>query len=243
MFGSQKKRPLSTAEKVAKAAGASDVRGPAADFDLEDEGGLDALTRSRLWYLNQNRRLFKALTLVGLVLMVSVAGNLVQFVARPRPVYFAITPDLRILEMPPLSAPVVSDQALINWATETVTSALSLDFLQWRQKLMQVRQDFDPRGFESFVRSLQETGNLKKIEDERLSLSCVVTEASVITSSGVVAGVASWRLEIPVLISYQSSKGTVATQRLLAQVMVQRAETTVNPRGLMIKQIVLVKKG
>jgi intracellular multiplication protein IcmL len=143
--------------------------------------------------------------------------------------------------MPPLSEPAISDQALLNWTSQAVTSALSLDFLHWRQKLMETRKNFDSKGFESFVRSLEAEGHLKKIQSERLVLSCVTAEAPVIISSAIVNGKMSWKLEMPVIISYQSSTGVNATQRLLAELLLERTETYRNPRGVVIKQLVLSK--
>lgn len=210
---------------------------------LPPQRGVELVTESRNWFVTQSRQLFNLCLLLGGALIISLSCNVVQVMTRPKPVYFAATPDFRILEMPPLSAPVVSDQAIVNWTTDVVTKALSLDFLHWRKKLMDVRIDFDPDGFKSFVNSLTSTGNLKKIEAERLNLSCVLKEAAVITNSGVVNGKMTWRIEAPLLLSYQSSRGVVSSQDLIGKILVQRTSTTRNPKGVVIKQIVLTRAG
>lgn len=206
-----------------------------------EDCGLEQVFGSRNWHIEQSSRLFKLCLILSLALVLSIGGIIFLILSRPKPVYFAATPDLRVMELPPLSAPVVSDQAIVNWAAEVVTNALSLDFLQYRQKLMVVRNDFDPEAFTSFVNSLSTTGNLKKILDERLNLSCVVREAPVVTNSGVVGGKMTWKVEMPILLSYQSSKGIVASQNLVAKVLIQRTSTLNNPKGVVIKQIVLMK--
>jgi intracellular multiplication protein IcmL len=143
--------------------------------------------------------------------------------------------------MPALSEPFVSSESLINWTGEVVCGAMSLDFLHWKKKLMDLRENFDPQGFESFVGSLESGGHLKKIEGERLSLSAVLTDAPVIVSQGPVKGRMTWKIEMPILVSYQSSVGISATQKLLAEVMVERVPPTQNPKGIKIRQLVLSK--
>lgn len=208
-----------------------------------DSGDLsEAVLMSKLWYLGQNRRLTLIAFFLVLALTVSLAGNAVQYLTRPRPVYFAATSDLRILEMPPLSEPVFEDQVIMNWSIQSLTSTLSLNFLHIRENLMRAREYFDSDGFKSFVSSLEKSGNLEKIRQERLSLSCVATEAPVITAKGLRADVMTWKIEVPITLSYESSKGVVATQKLLASLTVERADTRVHPRGLVISQVILARK-
>jgi intracellular multiplication protein IcmL len=172
-----------------------------------------------------------------------LAANAAQALLRPEPRYFAVTRDLRVLEMPPLTEPVIGNQALLNWTADVMVKSLSLNFLTWRRTLSEIRDDFDGQGYESFLAALESGGHLKKIEAERLSLSCVVSGAPVVVSSGVKGGVMTWRLETPLSLSYESSAGVVATQRLLAEVEVQRTPTTKNPRGVAIRQMVLTRSG
>jgi intracellular multiplication protein IcmL len=214
-----------------------------ADEAEAGEHGAGLVIESRNWHLGQNRRLFKVLMFLCPILLVSLLLNAWQVVARPEPRYFAVTRDLRIIEMPPLSEPVVESKSLTNWAGDVVIRALSLNFLTWRQTLSDLRGEFDPGGFESFMSSLKSGGHLEKIEKERLSLSALISGAPVVTMSAVKGGVMTWKMEMPLVLSYESSTGVVASQKLLAEVVVQRTETSRNPRGVVIRQIVLTKAG
>jgi intracellular multiplication protein IcmL len=71
----------------------------------------------------------------------------------------------------------------------------------------------------------------------------VVSGAPVVVASGLRGSVMTWRLEMPLALSYESSAGVVATQRLLAEVEVQRTQTVKNPRGVVIRQMVLTRSG
>ena len=165
-----------------------------------------------------------------------------QVVNRPTPRYFAATPDLRLAPLIPLDKPVLTQQGLLNWVTETISNAVSLDFLEWREKLTRSREHFEEEAFKSFVASLNSSGVLDMIRDKRLSVSAAVTRAPVIIASGLVGGKATWKIEFPLVVSYESSQGVESTQNLMATVLVCRASTVTSPRGVVIQQVVL-KRG
>ena len=150
--------------------------------------------------------------------------------------------DLRLAPLIPLDRPVLTQQGLLNWVSETITSSMSLDFLEWRKKLDNMRDNFDDAAYKSFLDSLQSSGILEMIKEKRLSASAIVTEAPVIIASGVVSGIATWRIEFPIIVSYESSQGVESTQHLLATVLVRRASTAKTPRGVVIQQVVLKRE-
>jgi len=96
-------------------------------------------------------KLALGLTLALIVALVVIA---LQITNRPTPRYFAATPDLRLAPLIPLDKPVLTQQGLLNWVTETVINAVSLDFLEWREKLTRNREHFEEEAFKSFVASL-----------------------------------------------------------------------------------------
>ena len=121
---------------------------------------------------------------------------------------------------------------------ETICNAVSLDFLEWRKKLSNTRENFEDAAFKSFLASLGSSGILDMIQEKRLSVSAVVTRAPVISACGLVGDKATWKVEFPLVISYESSQGVESTQRLMATVLVCRASTAITPRGVVIQQVV-----
>ena len=194
------------------------------------------------WYRSQYQRAMKLAVGLVLVLIVSIAVIALLIAKQPTPRYFAATPDLRLAPLIPLDKPVLPQQGLLNWVTETISNAVSLDFLEWREKLSKTRENFEETAYKSFLASLKSSGILDMIQEKRLSVSAVVTRAPVITASGLVGGTATWKVEFPLIVSYESSQGVESTQRLMATVMVCRASTALTPRGVVIQQIVL-KRG
>ena len=191
------------------------------------------------WYRAQFRRAMKLALGLTVALCASAGVAAILFLSQPKPQYFAATPDLRLAPMIPLDQPLLTQEGLLTWVSDTITGAMSLNFLEWREKLESIRPHFDDAAYKSFLASLQSSGVLDMIRDKRLSASAVTTRAPVIIASGLVGGKATWKVEFPLIVSYESSQGVESTQKLLATVLVCRASTAKTPRGVVIQQVVL----
>ena len=194
------------------------------------------------WYRTQFRRAMKLALALTVALCASLGVAAILLLNQPKPQYFAATPDLRLAPMVPLDQPLLTQNGLLTWVSDTITGAMSLNFLEWREKLESIRPHFDDAAYKSFLASLQSSGVLDMIRDKRLSASAVATRAPVIIASGLVGGKATWKVEFPLIVSYESSQGVESTQRLMATVLVCRASTAITPRGVVIQQVVL-KRG
>jgi len=195
-------------------------------------GGLD-------WYRTQFRRSMKLALALTVALSISMIVAALLLLNQPKPRYFAATPDLRLAPMVPLDQPLLTQEGLLTWASNAITGAMSLNFLEWREKLESIRPHFEDEAFKSFLASLKSSGILEMIQEKRLSASAVATRAPVIIASGLVGGRATWKIEFPLIVSYESSQGVESTQKLLATVLVCRASTAKTPRGVVIQQVVL----
>ena len=194
------------------------------------------------WYRTQFRRSMKVSLCLVAALCLSLGVSALLLLNQPKPRYFAATPDLRLAPMVPLDQPLLTQDGLLTWASNAITGAMSLNFLEWREKLESIRPHFEDEAFKSFLASLQSSGILDMIRDKRLSASAVATRAPVIIASGLVGGKATWRIEFPLIVSSESSQGVESTQKLLATVLVCRASTARTPRGVVIQQVVLKRE-
>jgi intracellular multiplication protein IcmL len=199
----------------------------------------DAVFGGLGWYRTQFRRAMKLALGLAVSQGISIAVIALLLINQPGPRYFAATPDLRLAPLIPLDQPVLTQQGLLTWASDTITGAMSLNFLEWREKLEAIRTSFDDAAYKSFLASLQSSGVLDMIRDKRLSASAITTRAPVIIASGLVGGTATWRIEFPLIVSYESSQGVENTQHLLATVLVRRASTVKAPRGVVLQQVIL----
>ncbi len=191
------------------------------------------------WYEKNYYMAMKLAVFLAFSLIASIGFSVFLYMTRPTPIYYAVTPDLRVAKLVPLTQPVMTEQGLLNWTSQIVTSSISLDFVDWREKLQSIRPNFASDAFSSFTKSMKDAGILDLIQSKRLNLSSVVQQAPVITNSGIINGSMSWKIEFPVLLSYESSQGVELTQELLAEVLVSRASTVTTPQGVVIKQMIL----
>lgn len=201
--------------------------------------GMRIVRESMEWYRDRYRQMTRILvgSSIGNVLLIVLVGILLITEKEPR--YYAVTPDLRIQEMAALSEPHIPNAGLSNWVAQTVVSTLSLNFRNWQDQLGQVRAAYDPEAFKSLLVAMRSNGILNLIEEKRLVCSAVVQDAPVIHASGMQRGSYMWRLKMPVLVSYESSRGIEYRQNLVADILVQRVSTLEYPVGINIRQIIL----
>ena len=191
------------------------------------------------WYKKRYNGAMKIVFVQCIGIIILLLLNVVLIMNKPSPKYFATSTEGKIIDMVPLDKPVLTQAGLLNWTSEAVTNTFTLSFLHWKDQLNAARVNYSAEAFKSFLESMKENGIINTIESKRLSVAAVINKAPVIIASGVVEGRATWKIEVPLTISYESSRGVEITQKLLATVMVQRTNTLVQPRGIEISQIIL----
>ncbi|EQD24948.1 MAG: IcmL protein [Leptospirillum sp. Group IV 'UBA BS'] len=207
------------------------------------EGGAGLVHFRNDFYRDQYRNNAATLRFGSAALLVSVAANafLGWAVLHKRPVYFAATNDGRILPLVALSRPAMEDRRVVSWATDVVVEAYSYDFVNWRKALFGLSRDFTKEGFSSFIGSLKASGNLDLVLKNRMVTSAVPTSAGVVVAKGMLAGVYAWKIQVPVLVTYQAAKSSVS-QNLVVTLLVVRRSVLSHPKGLAVSQFLAVEK-
>jgi intracellular multiplication protein IcmL len=197
------------------------------------------LQHTQTWLRTTLSRLAIAITVLAVLLLISLAGNFVLMFSAARVRYFGVTPDLRVVQLKPLTEPVLTASGLKEWTHDTVIRSLSLDFSNYRRQLSDVEPRYTPAAFTSFKAALQSAGILELIVHGRLVTSVTSEGAPVLVSEQRLGGVLHWQIEFPVSMGYESSKGIERTQYLLARVLVKRVPPTESLEGVRIAQIIL----
>ena len=87
-------------------------------------------------FYKDSYRAVLAAFLLSLLVNVALAGLCYyQFTHRPHPEYVATTADGRILPRQPLTAPIMSEAALLEWAQQAITSSYSYDYISYVNQL------------------------------------------------------------------------------------------------------------
>lgn len=192
---------------------------------------LDAIELKLRWSVLANIAL-------GVALVLSSFGHVWTLLHPPKPEYFATTADGRQIPLVPISEPYVPQEALLTWATQSVTRAYTLDHVHLREQLSTLRELFTAEGFKGHLKALDDAGILTAVEKRRLITRVVATDPAVIVNQGVLGNRYAWRVEVPIQIGYEGGSSSSQPQRNIVDLLIVRIPTHELPRGYAIHQIV-----
>lgn len=178
-------------------------------------------------------------------LMVSVAVNFIlgflviyMITHPPEPRYFATSINGRITPLYPLDQPNQSDSAVLQWANQAAIAAFTYNFVNYREELQASSGFFTAEGWEQFLTALDQSNNLDAVKTKKLIVSAVATRAPVILQKGILNGRYSWRVQMPILVTYQSAS-SFTQNNYVVTMLITRVSTLNSPRGIGISQFIV----
>ncbi|AAU26546.1 TPA: type IVB secretion system apparatus protein IcmL/DotI [Legionella pneumophila] len=201
----------------------------------------DALTVVALrnkFYKDSQRKVILAL-LIAIVVNVVLASLVVYMITHPpAPKYFATSINGRITPLFPLDEPNQSDSAVLQWANQAAIAAFTYNFVNYRDELQASSGFFTAEGWDQFLGALEQSNNLDAVKAKKLVVSAVATRAPIILQKGVLNGRYSWRVQMPILVTYQSAS-EFTQQNNVVTMLITRVSTLNSPRGIGISQFVV----
>lgn len=196
------------------------------------------IVRNRNNFYRDNYRKVVGMLLFSVLIMTTLAGGLIYLLTHPpQPRYFATTVDGRISPLIPLDQPNVSQSALLQWANTAAIAAYTYNFVNYRQALQEASAYFTPDGWAAFMEALESSNNLTAVQAKKLVVSAVATGAPVILQQGLLSGIYSWRVQMPMLVTYQSAS-QFSRQSIIVTMLITRISTLNSPQGIGIAQFV-----
>lgn len=135
----------------------------------------------------------------------------------------------------PLSQPDMSDDQLLNWATQAVTDTLTLGFHDYRQRLQASRAYFTQPGFNGLMTALQQANFLTDVAANRFVVQAVPTGPARIMDKGVAGGVYRWEVQLPVRVTYDTDR-TQTRQDQAITLLIVRTDRISTRDGVAIQQ-------
>lgn len=176
------------------------------------------------------------------VLLVSVVLNfglacVVLYIAiyPPEAEYFATATNGRTVPLTRLDMPNQSDSAVLQWAQQAAVASFTYNFVNYRSELKNTSNYFTEEGWGQFLQALIKSNSLEIVKQKKLVVSAVVTKAPVILQKGPLAGRFSWRIQMPLLVTYQSASEFQQSNSVVT-LLVKRISTLETPRGIGISQ-------
>ncbi len=227
------KKPLKTEAKNKTASKPSMTEAPRPP--IEDVVAVkmmrDATIKEKVYF---DRKVMLALS-AGLVL--SLATNLFYATRKPDIQYFATNSRGEILALTALNEPVHNTETVLNWATQSITAAYTFSFSNYRAELQGARPAFTQKGWEGFQEALQSSNVLQDVVNNKFVTSAVPRGAPVIIAEGQLGGNFAWKIQMPMLVTYESSQNRQSQDLMVTAVIVRRSELE-HPMGLGIAQII-----
>ena len=202
------------------------------------ENALAAVTLRNNFYRDSQRRTIIAL-LISIIVNFMMASLLFYIYTHPpAPKYFATSISGRITPLFPLNEPNQSDSAVLQWANQAAIAAFTYNFVNYRDELQASSGFFTSEGWTQFLTALQQSNNLEAVKAKKLIVSAVSTRAPIILQKGLLNGRYSWRVQMPILVTYQSAS-EFSQQNNVVTMLITRVPTLNSPRGIGISQFVV----
>lgn len=202
------------------------------------EDALTQVTMRNAFYHDGQRKIMLALLISAVINFILVALVVYLLTHPPAPKYFATTINGRITPLYPLNQPNQSDSAVLQWANQAAIATFTYNFVNWREELQASSQFFTSDGWTQFLTALQQSNNLEAVKAKKLIVSAVATRAPIILQKGVLNGRFSWRVQMPILVTYQSAS-EFSQQNNVVTMLITRVSTLNSPRGIGISQFVV----
>lgn len=204
---------------------------------MADKEALELVRLRNNFYRDNYRRVMKLLLIMSIGLIILVLTMAYLFTHRQEPKYFATTQTGRVLQLVPLSTPMLSTEALLSWASQVAMGAYTYSFANYREKIQLLESDFTSDAWQQFLTGLKSSGNLEAIDQRKIIVSAVVSGAPVITSQGMLSGRYAWKVQLPLLVTYVSSSERFQKNYLITMVIV-RVSTVDNQNGVAVAQFI-----
>lgn len=182
---------------------------------------------------------------IVLVLLISILANLILgamlfyiITHPPAPKYFATSINGRITPLFALNEPNQSDSAILQWANQAAIAAYTYNFVNYRSELQAASGFFTSQGWTQFLNALQASNNLDAVKAKKLVVSAVATRAPIILKKGILNDRYTWRVQMPILVTYQSAS-EFSQQNNVVTMLITRISTLNSPRGIGISQFIV----
>jgi intracellular multiplication protein IcmL len=190
------------------------------------------------FYRDNYRRVMKLLLIMSIALVILVLTMAYLYTHRPEPKYFATTQTGRVLELTPLSTPMLSSQALLSWASQVAMGAYTYSFANYREKIQLLEGNFTSDAWQQFLTRLKTSGNLEAVDQRKIIVSSVVSGTPVIVTQGMLSGRYAWRVQVPLLVTYVSASEPRFQKNYLITMVIVRVSTVDNQNGVAVAQFV-----
>jgi intracellular multiplication protein IcmL len=175
------------------------------------------------------------LTMAAIVVMFALVLIIVyQVLHKPLPEFSAIKPTGERMQLNAYHEPNTLPGTILTWASKAAVAAYTFDFAGYESQTALAKPYFTPAGWQAYQAGIKNV--IRRITKQKLFVNGVVSAPPVISNQGELPGHGySWRVQIPFLVTYQSSQES-KTENYYVSMTIVKVPTTINPQGIGIEQ-------
>lgn len=158
---------------------------------------------------------------------------------KPKPIYFYVNKNNQLINPIPLNKAGISNASLLNWYSEAIMNAYSFNYKNKNTKISKLKSYFTENGFNKFKTTIDEDVMFSGIEENKLISSMRVLEAPEILQDGIVKGVYTWNIKLPVIVFLQN-EASRRSLRLDIETIVIRVPEITSPMGILIDDFTII---
>jgi intracellular multiplication protein IcmL len=181
--------------------------------------------------------------LLSVTINFGLTSTLVYMILNPpKPTFFATSISGRITPLFPLNEPNQSDSAVLQWANQAALASFTYNFVNYKQELQAASGYFTETGWGQFISALRDSNSLETVREKKLIVSAVATRAPIILQKGPLLGRYAWRVQMPLLVTYQSASEFQQVRNVVT-LLITRVSTLNSVRGIGISQFIVGPSG
>jgi hypothetical protein len=136
----------------------------------------------------------------------------------------------------PLNQTQLSSPEVLNWTKKALNEIYTYNYQNHKEVLNNIRRYFTPSGYDSYVKGLEESKNIKTVEEKKLTVSAVIDQNGEILKQGVEKDIYTWQIKVPLLVTYHNDKDTFK-QNLNVTVEITRVKFSQSLQGIAINYL------
>lgn len=159
-------------------------------------------------------------------------------VKQPAPKSYSLCPSGDAKSLVILPMPILSPGKLLQWAHKVAIETYTYNFVNYDESLGKLRSYFTEEGWDYFRNALELSGNVNEVVSKKLIVSAVSIGAPVVLERAIIGGRFSWKVQVPLLVSYQSPNEQIQ-KPIIVMMIISRVPTNKYPNGIAVASFIV----
>lgn len=125
---------------------------------------------------------------------------------------------------------------VLKWTEDKLLEIYSYNFMNYHDAIKYIKSFFTQPGYDSYVKALDDANNLEILTSKKMIVYAVPRGGATVEKEGVMDGIYTWEIKVPLLVSYQNKDGVVE-RKIDVNVEVVRQPYQASERGYAIHAI------